>query len=70
VNGVSLGSDITNISAYVQQDDMFVGALTVQEHLLFTVRSSIKQTKSLICTRHMFFSDNWRNRFLVFSKVQ
>jgi len=40
VNGVSLGSDITNISAYVQQDDMFVGALTVKEHLLFTVRSA------------------------------
>jgi len=37
VNGVPLGPDITNISAYVQQDDLFVGALTVKEHLMFTV---------------------------------
>ncbi|CAD5218624.1 unnamed protein product [Bursaphelenchus okinawaensis] len=33
VNGVELGSKITNVAGYVQQDELFVGTLTVQEHL-------------------------------------
>ena len=36
-NGVSLGPDISSISAYVQQDDLFTGELTVKEHLTFSV---------------------------------
>lgn len=35
VNGEDLGSDIVKISSYVQQQDMFYGALTVRQHLLF-----------------------------------
>ncbi|PVD37705.1 hypothetical protein C0Q70_00305 [Pomacea canaliculata] len=35
VNGVSLGSSIRNISGYVQQDDLFIGTLTVRETLRF-----------------------------------
>ena len=35
VNGVVVGENIGNISAYVQQDDLFVGILTVREHLWF-----------------------------------
>lgn len=35
VNGVNYGSDIIKFSAYVQQQDMFYGALTVRQHLLF-----------------------------------
>ena len=30
-------SDISGISAYVQQDDLFVGHLRVKEHLIFQV---------------------------------
>lgn len=37
VNGHSIGDAIKNISAYVQQDDLFVGQLTVKEHLVFRV---------------------------------
>lgn len=37
VNGQEIGRNITAISAYVQQDDMFVGTMTVREHLLFQV---------------------------------
>merc|ERR1712168_1678498 len=37
-NGVALGSDITGVAAYVQQDDIFMGELTVKEHLTFTAR--------------------------------
>lgn len=35
VNGVPIGSGIRNISAYVQQDDLFFGTLTVRETLTF-----------------------------------
>ena len=38
VNGVVVDkSSIANISAYVQQDDLFIGAMTVREHLTFRV---------------------------------
>ena len=36
VNGVPVGPDsLTAVSAYVQQDDLFFGTLTVREHLVF-----------------------------------
>ncbi len=36
VNGVPVSPDyLTSQSAYVQQDDMFIGTLTVREHLVF-----------------------------------
>lgn len=37
VNGESVGSSMTRISAYVQQDDLFIGTLKVREHLVFQV---------------------------------
>lgn len=38
VNGVPVGkSKISNISTYVQQDDLFVGTMTVREQLTFRV---------------------------------
>jgi ABC-type multidrug transport system ATPase subunit len=39
VNGHLIKSvqDISSISAYVQQDDLFVGSLKVKEHLIFQV---------------------------------
>ena len=43
VNGQMIGSGISNVSAYVQQDDLFIGSLKVMEHLWFTV-SQISQT--------------------------
>nr|XP_026692618.1 protein white-like [Ciona intestinalis] len=38
VNGASMGADISSISAYVEQDDLFMGELTVKEHLMFTAQ--------------------------------
>eukprot|EP00111_Clytia_hemisphaerica_P021823 TCONS_00064161-protein len=35
VNGKSMKSKIKNISAYCQQEDLFIGTLTVKEHLTF-----------------------------------
>ncbi|KAJ8314371.1 hypothetical protein KUTeg_008932, partial [Tegillarca granosa] len=35
INGIEVGHGIHNVSAYVQQDDLFVGTLTVREHLTF-----------------------------------
>nr|KAG5714726.1 hypothetical protein BaRGS_000214 [Batillaria attramentaria] len=35
VNGIAVGDGIRNISAYVQQDDLFIGTLTVKETLTF-----------------------------------
>ena len=37
VNGMEVGKRIKNISAYVQQEDLFIGTLTVSEHLMFQV---------------------------------
>ena len=37
VNGENLGKGITRVSAYVQQDDLFIGTLKVKEHLWFQV---------------------------------
>ncbi|ETN68593.1 ABC transporter, ATP-binding protein [Necator americanus] len=34
VNGQKIGSAVTSVSAYVQQEDLFVGTLTVREHLM------------------------------------
>ena len=37
VNGKLVGSvaEMASISGYVQQDDLFIGSLTVREHLIF-----------------------------------
>ena len=42
VNGVDVGTGIRNISAYVQQDDMFIATMTVREHLTFRVSRALK----------------------------
>ena len=37
VNGHPIGIDINSLSAYIQQEDLFFGTLTVREHLTFQV---------------------------------
>ena len=38
VNGIPVNcSVLASLSAYVQQDDLFIGTLTVREHLIFQV---------------------------------
>ncbi|CBY12648.1 unnamed protein product [Oikopleura dioica] len=44
VNRVPVGSAISNFSAYVRQEDIFVGELTILEHLNF--RANLKKTLS------------------------
>lgn len=58
VNGVKVDkSKISNISAYVQQDDLFVGTMTVREQLMFRVRPSINFKKSYVhsCVINLIF---------------
>ena len=43
VNGEELGDDIASISTYIQQDDLFIGTMTVREYLAFNV-SELKYT--------------------------
>lgn len=44
VNGVLMDKDkMSNLAAYVQQDDLFIGTMTVREHLVFRV--SLKREK-------------------------
>lgn len=38
VNGQKIGRGVTGVSAYVQQEDLFVGTLTVREHLMVQAR--------------------------------
>lgn len=35
VNGRNIGEEINSISSYIQQDDLFIGSMTVKEHLWF-----------------------------------
>lgn len=45
VNGVLMDKDkMSNLAAYVQQDDLFIGTMTVREHLVFRV--SLKREKT------------------------
>lgn len=45
VNGVLMDKDkMSNLAAYVQQDDLFIGTMTVREHLVFRV--SLKREKN------------------------
>ena len=37
INGKEIGKRIKSVSAYVQQEDLFIGTLTVREHLMFQV---------------------------------
>lgn len=39
VNGHPVGLEINALSAYIQQEDLFIGSLTVREHLIFQVFS-------------------------------
>ena len=41
VNNHPIGTGITSISAYIQQEDLFVGSLTVREHLIFQVGDEV-----------------------------
>ena len=43
VNGVQINENISNISAYIQQNDVFVGALTVLEHLQFHAKLKLSR---------------------------
>ncbi|KAK7507421.1 hypothetical protein BaRGS_00001356 [Batillaria attramentaria] len=45
VNGIAVGDGIRNISAYVQQDDLFIGTLTVKETLTF--RALLRMDRSI-----------------------
>lgn len=41
VNDRPIGREITKITAYIQQEDLFVGSLTVREHLIFQVSDEV-----------------------------
>ena len=41
VNGGRIGSSMSSVSAYIQQEDLFIGTLTVREHLWFHVGHSL-----------------------------
>lgn len=51
VNGVNVGRGIRNISAYVQQDDLFIATMTVREHLSF--RALLRMDKGLSRSRRL-----------------
>lgn len=44
VDGIELGSKITNVSGYVQQEELFLPTLTVKEHLLLQARLRLAST--------------------------
>ncbi|KAK2141377.1 hypothetical protein LSH36_1112g00089 [Paralvinella palmiformis] len=44
VNGENIGDDLYGISGYVQQDDIFIGILTVREHLWFNAVLKLSKT--------------------------
>ena len=61
VNNCPIGSEITAISAYIQQEDLMVGSLTVKEHLTFQVSElnwsawSVCELRRNFCLLHGFY---------------
>lgn len=52
VNGVRVGRNaVAALSAYVQQDDLFIGTLTVREHLVF--QALVRMDRHIPYTRRM-----------------
>lgn len=52
VNNIPINQNtLASISAYVQQDDLFFGNLTVREHLIFQVRYHFLIRVTLVCKR-------------------
>ena len=51
INETPVGAEINNMSAYVQQEDLFIGTLTVREHLMFQVSiSGVPRVGSIFLT--------------------
>lgn len=44
MDGIELGERITNVSGYVQQEELFLPTLTVKEHLLLQARLRLTGT--------------------------
>ena len=42
INGIDIGHRISKVSGYVRQDDIFLGELTVLEHLRFRAKMTCK----------------------------
>ena len=60
-NGVTVSpNSLTAVSAYVQQDDLFIGTLTVREHLNFQV-STYSGIKSRL-DKTLSMEENWFSR--------
>lgn len=51
VNGQAVGPGIRSLSAYVQQDDLFIGTLKVGEHLRFQVTVESLTKVAMIISR-------------------
>jgi ABC-type multidrug transport system ATPase subunit len=52
VNGVSITCiTVASLAAYVQQDDLFIGTLTVREHLVFQVLLTVVRPEPFIDPR-------------------
>mgnify|MGYP002785240671 CR=1 FL=1 len=64
INGKSIRSvaDIGAVSGYVQQDDLFIGYLTVKEHLIFQAMlrldSSISKDERMIRVEEVMYDLN------------
>jgi ABC-type multidrug transport system ATPase subunit len=47
INGRLMKKDISGVSGFVQQEELFIGSLTIREHLKFHVISSCIMTFSM-----------------------
>ena len=66
VNGQSIKHKIKNISAYVQQEDLFIGTLTVKEHLTFQVQEIICfNTIEMLVKRNLMATSFKETNFLL-----
>ena len=58
LNGTPVSDEINNMSAYVQQEDLFIGTLTVREHLMFQVSSGMICQICFWCVRTTITSNS------------
>ena len=53
-NGRTVGNAVNKISAYIQQEDIFIGSMTVQEHLYFHAKLRLRTNP--VANRSLKFS--------------
>ena len=66
INGLDIGKRISKIAGYVRQDDIFLGEITVMEHLNFRARLVLHPDNFDAKNLLKVFSETYSSKIIVF----